>query len=444
MKRDPIAAASDPLAPHLREIRGLSRQGIGWLLCAVLPAAAWVSIAPLSSAVIAPGFVEVDLNRQPVQHVEGGIVRQVLVRDGQHVRQNEPLLVLGDVSVDAELSRLGYRVGAEQISAARLQAEQEMAPSLVFPQELQAAARRDPRLSEQMRKEQSLFQARRVALAEQLSLLRNQHGRVEQETVALRAQIAHALDSLKHQKNELETNRNLLKDGFISATRIAQLEANVADYGVKLEEKRSELARAMQRSTDTDLRSRVLEGEYQQQASEQLKETAARLSELEQELRKSKDVSARQVITAPVAGEVMGLRYTAAGSVLPPRETIAEIVPVEPRLVTQVQIRTEDINRVERGQAVDIRFTAFKYRTTSLIKGKVVYIAADTLVDRTTNAPYYRALVEADPASLKAARALKLQPGMPAEVYIRGEQRTTLQYLLEPITEVMQRAGRER
>lgn len=444
MNRASIPATSDPLAPHLREIHRLSRHGIGWLLCGVLPAAAWMAFAPLSSAVVAPGHVEVDLNRQLVQHVEGGIVQKVLIRDGQQVRQGEPLLVLGDVSVDAELNRLSYRIQAEHISAVRLEAEQDMAPSLLFPQELQSAARLDQRLSVQMQKEQSLFDARRVALAEQLTLLHSQHARVEQETVALRAQITHALESLKHQKNELETNRNLLKDGFISATRIAQLEANVADYGVKLEEKRSELARAMQRSTDTDLRSRSLEGEYRQQASEQLKETAARLSELEQELRKSKDVSARQVITAPISGEVIGLRYTSSGSVVPPRETIAEIVPVAPRLVTKVQIRTEDINRVQRGQDVDIRFTAFKYRTTSLVKGKVVYISADSLIDRTTNAPYYTALVEADPPSLKEAHDLKLQPGMPAEVYIKGEERTTLQYLLEPITEVMHRAGRER
>jgi len=130
--------------------------------------------------------------------------------------------------------------------------------------------------------------------------------------------------------------------------------------------------------------------------------------------------------------------------VIPPRETIAEIVPSASRLVTEARIRPEDINRLQRGQAAEIRFTAFRYRTTQLVHGKVIYVSADRLVDRATNMPYYSALVEADAASLASAGDLKLLAGMPAEVYIQGGERTPLQYLLEPITEVLRHAGRER
>ena len=251
-------------------------------------------------------------------------------------------------------------------------------------------------------------------------------------------------ESIKFQKVELETNRKLLNDGFISATRIAQLEGVVADYGVKLEERRSELARAQQRTVDADLRIRSLESEYRQQASDQLKVTAARLSEIEQEQRKSVDASARQVITAPASGEVIDLKYSAPGAVIAPRETIADIVPGDTRLVTEARIRTEDMNRVQKGQSADIRFTAFKYRTTKLVEGKVIYISADRLLDRATNVPYYSVLVEADPSSLARAGDMKLQAGMPAEVYIKGEERTPLQYLVEPVTQVMRHAARER
>jgi epimerase transport system membrane fusion protein len=205
-----------------------------------------------------------------------------------------------------------------------------------------------------------------------------------------------------------------MKDGFISATRITQLEATVADYGVKIEERRSELARAEQRIVDTDLRIRSLENEYRQQASDQQKVVSARLAEIEQELRKSDDASARQAIVAPARGVIMVLKFNAPGAVIPPRESVADIVPDDAKLVTEARIRPEDVNRVEAGQ------------------------------DRATSLPYYTVMVEADAASLKIAGELKLQAGMPAEVYITGELRTPLEYLFEPVTQVLRRAGRER
>ncbi len=413
------------------------------LALGVLPLAAWLALAPLASAVVAPAFVKVDLDRRPVQHAEGGTVREVLVRDGQHVRAGQPLLVLGDVSVDADMNRLTYRVAAERASVARLEAEQASAPALRWPDDVAAAARDDARVAEQLSKEQSLFTARRNALHGQTALLRAQQEKLAQEREALASQIAQAGESLRHQAAELENNRGLLKDGYISATRISQLEASVADYGVKLAERRGELARAGQRLIDTDLRIKALESEYRQQASDQLKVTSSRLSEIQQEQRKTSDASQRQVITAPAAGEVMNLRFTSPGAVVSAREPIADIVPSDARLTVEARIRTEDVARVQQGQRAEIRFTAFKARSTQLVAGTVFYVAPDRNVDRQSGAAYYVATVEADPASLADAGAGRLQAGMPAEVYFKGEERTALQYLLEPVTQVMRRAGRE-
>jgi HlyD family type I secretion membrane fusion protein len=433
-----------PLAQHLDEARRLARRAALVLVVAIVPVGAWLAFASLSAAVVASSFVKVDLDRRVVQHTEGGTVREVMVRDGQHVEKGEPLLVLGDVSVDADLNRLNYRVFVERASLARLEAEQLSAAAVAFPDDVVAAARADTRVAEQLAKERSLFGARRDALVGQSVLLRSQQAKVVQEAAALRAQIARATESLHHQREELETNRRLLKDGFISAARISQLEATVADYGVKLEEKRTDLARAEQHLLDADLRIKSLEGDYRQQASDQLKVSAAKLAELQQEQRKTVDASSRQVITAPVAGNVINLKFTTPGSVVSPREPIADIVPTNPRLVVEAHIRTEDVSRVQQGQAADIRFTAFKYRTTRLVTGKVFYVAPDRTLDRATNQPYYVALVEADAASLAQAGEVKLQAGMPAEVYIKGDERTPLQYLVEPVTQVLRRAGRER
>ena len=438
------AAPLDATTLHLADARQLSRSAALVLALGLLPALAWLSLAPLSSAVVAPAFVKVDLNRRPVQHAEGGIVREVRVRDGDRVRQGDTLLVLGDVSVDADMNRLTYRVNAERAGIARLDAEQSMATAIEWPSELSLAAAADPRLGEQIAKEKSLFAARRFALTSQSGLLRQQREKVAQELTALNAQIAQASESMALQKVDLENNRGLLKDGFIAATRITQLEAIVADYGVKLAERRSELARAEQRLLDTDLKLRSLESEYRQQASDQWKVAASRLQEIQQELRKSSDASSRQVITAPADGEVIGLKVTAPGAVIPPRETIADIVPANPKLVIEARLRTEDINRVQPGQAADIRFSAFKARTTKLVEGKVLDGSGDRIVDRDANQVYYTAQIEADARSLADAGDLKLLAGMPAEVFLKGEQRTPLQYLLEPITQVLDRAGRER
>lgn len=439
-----LPPGSDPLQPHLREAARLMSWGAGIVVFGLLPIGAWLCLAPLADAVVAQGFVKVDLNRRPVQHAEGGIVREVLVRDGQHVRQGEPMLILGDVSIDADKNRLNFRVKAERASIARLEAESTAARAITFPPDVAEAAKTDPRVAELMLKERTLFDARRDAMTGQIILLRTQREKVLQEIAALRSQVAQAAESLKFQKAELETNRGLVKDGFIAPTRLAQLEGTVADYGVKLEERRSDLARAEQRIVDTDLRARTLETDYRQQASDQLKVTSSRLSEIEQELRKSTDASARQVIVAPATGEVIDLKHPTSGSVVPPRETIADIVPADTRLVTEARIRPEDINRVRLGQVADIRFVAFKYRTTALVRGNVVYISADRLADRSSSAAYYSVLVEAESTSLQATGHPKLQAGMPAEVYIGGEQRTPLQYLLEPVTQALRHAARER
>ncbi len=439
-----IDAANDPLGRHQAEATRLGRLGLWVLLGAVLPAGLWLGLAPLTSAVVAPASVKVDLNRRPVQHVEGGIVREVLVRDGQQVKQGQPLLVLGDVAVDADRQRLDYRVMSERASEARLLAEQAMAGTVAFPPDVLAAARTDAALNAQVTRERMLFGARHDALYGQLKLLGAQRDKVEQEITALKAQIARAVEALQFQRNELDANRKLARDGFISPAKVNQLEGGIADYGVKLEERRSELARAEQRRVDIDLRMRTQESDYRQTASDQLKLASAQLTETRQEQRKSSDAWTRQVITAPADGEVMDLKYSSVGAVIPPRETIADIVPSDTRLLTEARIRPEDITRVQAGQSAEIRFTAYKYRSTKMVDAKVVYVSADRLVDRANGQPYYVAQVEADRQSLEAAGDLKLQAGMPAEVYITGDKHTPFEYLMEPVLQVLRHAGRER
>jgi HlyD family secretion protein len=435
--------AATPPRSSRDHARRMVRAGWWIVVLAVVPIGAWISLAPLSMAVVAPGFVKVDLNRRPIQHLEGGIVHSVLVRDGQRVRAGDPVLMLGDVGVDADRNRLAFRVNAERASLCRLQAEQSLAVRIDFPGDLLKAAQQDERIRQVLQKERDLFQARRNSLTSEISLLKAQRVHIEQEMSSLRAQIAHARSSLALQRNELDANRNLLRDGFISPMRISQLEAAVLDYASKLEEQNSELARAGQRLVDSDLRVKTLLNEYTQIATDQLKETAAQLAEIEQEQRKSIDAALRQVVTAPASGEVLDLKFTSPGAVVRPGEPIAEIVPSDAKLLIEAQIRPEDISNVHRGQAARVKFTSYKYRNTTMVSGKVTYVAADRLIDPVSALPYYSVMIQADPGSLHDAGDLKIQAGMPAEIYIEGSKQTALQYLVEPVMSTVRKAGRQ-
>ena len=422
----------------------LIRSGWWIILGAIVPIGVWCALAPLSMAVVAPAFVKVDLNRRPVQHLEGGIVRTVLVRDGQQVKIGEPILILGDVAVEADRNRLAFRVSAERAALARLDAEQRLATTLAFPKELLAAAAQDDRIKQALVKETALFQARHHSLASEVALMKVQRVRIEQEIVALHSQIAQAQSSLALQEKELNANRGLLKGGFISTTRVGQIEAALMDYSSKLAERRSEVARAEQRLVDSDLKIKSLQNQYMQTASDQLKETASKLNEIEQERRKSDDAAIRQVVRAPASGEVMDLKFTSPGAILRAGDSIAEIVPSDAKLMIEAQVRPEEINNVQHDQSARIKFTAFKYRNTSMVNGKVTYISADRLIDRASNLPYYSVMILADANSVQAAgNDLKLQAGMPAEVYIDGSTQTPLQYLTAPITRTLRRAGRQ-
>lgn len=423
--------------------RRLSRLGMRVFYVAMVPLAVWTCVAPLSMAVVAPAYVKVDLNRRPIQHLEGGIVRQVLVRDGQRVRAGEAVLVLGDVGVDADRNRLAYRAVVERATLARLESEQLRSASMRLPDDLLAAARGDARVEQAVAKESSLFASRRTSLDSEVALMRAQRGQVASEVESLRAQIANTERSLALQRQDLELNRGLHADKFISSAKLGQLEASVADYAAKVDERRSELARAGQRIADIDLRIRSLQNAYMQSASDEVKASVARLTDIDQEMRKTNDAASRQVVVAPASGEIIDLKFTSPGAILRPGDSIAEIVPSDARLMLEAHIRPEEINHVVLRQKARIKFTALKYRAAPMVEGEVTYISADRLVDKATGLAYFSVLVAADKGSLDAAREIKLQAGMSAEVYIDGATQTPLQYLVEPVMSTIRKAGRQ-
>jgi HlyD family type I secretion membrane fusion protein len=418
----------------LEDIKVVVRTGVLVICAAVIGFAIWAYFAPLSGAVIAQGFVKVDLNRKVVQHQEGGIVRAIRVRDGDRVDQGQELVLLDDVRIDAQLDLLRTQLDAERAKAARLEAERTMAARPVFPTDLVK--------KEFVAREEALFRARREALDSQIAVLRRQIRETVEEANALAEQIAAEDRALKLQKDELAANERLLEQGYVQKTRLLTLQRAVAEYEARHGERRAELSKARQRASELEFRILSMRNTYVQTATDELKESTAKMFDLEDRIRPSRDASERQKITAPIAGEVVGLRVFNAGSVIGPREVLLEIVPHEKRLIVEARIRPEDINHVRPGSEADVRLTAYQSRTTPLVPGSVTYVSGDRLVDQPTGHAYYIVHIDVPEKALGTAN-LRLQAGMPAEVFIRTDSRTALDYLLAPVTSYLRRAMRE-
>lgn len=427
---------------HADSPKRLIRAGLIAVVLLVLMITAWVTMAPLSGAAIAPGVVKVDMNRKTVQHQEGGIVSEILVRDGSKVKAGDTLVVLKDVRVDASNELVQTQLDAEVAKSARLFAEQSWAREVTFPPELAARAE-EPRVGELLERERLLFRARRDAYNSQFTLIQAQIRETEAEIGARNQQLKSDSKAIGLQKEELAANEALVHDGFVSKTRLLELQRSQAEMESRRGENLSELARAKQKVADLQLRAETLRSTFMQEAASELRQTTANVFDLRQRLRPAQDAEQRQRIAAPIDGEVVDMKITSVGAVIAPREPILDIVPADADLIIEARVQPKDISSLHEGAEADVRLTSFRRRLTPVVPGEVSYISADRLEDKANNTYYYVAHVKVTPEALRDAGDLWLQAGMPADVYIKTTDRTALQYFLDPIVGFLQRSLRE-
>ncbi len=420
-------------------LRRQARYALIPLATAVGLLALWSVTAPLSGAIIAAGKLKAELNRKTVQHQEGGIVSEILVRDGERVLAGQPLLVVGDVGNDAELSLLLDQRGAELIRNARASAEAMLASTFGPPAETADS----PRAADHFTRESALFEARRRTLDEQVESLTSQIRDAQGQAAALTRQIAATGVSAKLASEELQLNEKLVRDGFVQRTRLLQLQREESDYRSRLSENQSDLAAARQRVGELQARIAQARNQYQQQATDEEKESAARMRELDERLRPSRDQVERQYVRAPVDGRVMALRVTSVGEVIGPRDPLLDIVPTQEKLVVEANIRPQDINHVREDSAAEVRLSAFDARTTPLLPSKVVFVSPDRITAPETGQSWFVATVEVDAAALKNHPEIRLHAGMPAELFVTTPERTLFQYLAKPFTAFAAKAMRE-
>ena len=404
--------------------------------------ALWATLAPLSGAVIGIGQVKVDLNRKTVQHLEGGIVSEILVRDGDHVEAGQPLILLEDARVDASVDVVQGLLDAELAKLARLAAERDGLEEIAFPAALADRAG-DEKVAELIRTETNFFRTRRDAMRQQLELLQQQsrEARKEIESLQMRANAEAAASDLLEQ--EITANEALEQKQYVQKTHILDLRRGIEDYKARRGEHLADMARAGQKITDLQLRMAGVRDNYLKEATEGLTAAQARIFDLQERLRPSRDAQRRLHIVAPISGTIVDMKVFTVGGVIAPREPLMDIVPDQNDLIVESRINLEDIDDVRVGQEADVRLSAYKRRTTPLVVGRVSYVSADRLTSPDGTTSFYLTRVTVSREALAEAGDIALHPGMPAEVFIKTAERTALDYMLAPLTNVLRRSFRE-
>jgi epimerase transport system membrane fusion protein len=398
----------------------------------------WAYLAPIDGAAMAPGFVAVKSHKKTVQHLDGGIVSQLLVKDGDIVKEGDLLLMLDGTENKAQLEIARGQFITLTAQVARLNAERDGNKSITYPGTLDNAA--DVRISEAKKTENQLFVARRNAHEGEMAVLKQRVGQLNSKIDGFKGQRKSKQDLVASYSEEARDLKELLAEGFADKQRLRDMERSYMLNSGEISALSSEIAASEIQIGETKLEILQLEKKFQEDVSTKLSEVQTNLYDVTQRMIATKDKVVRIDIKAPVAGRVMGMDMHTVGGVILPGHPILDIVPQKEELIVDAQVSPLDIDRVSVGLIAEVRFTAFTQAITPVIEGKVIHISADRLIEEKTGAPYYQAHIELTPESYQKMAHLELVPGMPVEVLIKTGERTVFQYLTKPISNAFARA----
>ncbi len=401
----------------------------------------WSVFAPFEGAVLTAGTVSVESNQQAVQHLEGGIVREIFVRESDAVTEGQKLLSLDATSTGASLQSLEARLFGLLGNEARLLAERDGKSTLTLRPGFEDLAGR-PDVEAVLASQKSLMTARSNNLGTQGTILRQRIDQLNTRIAGMQNEITAKDDQIALVEDEISRFETLMERGQAVITRVLALKrdrarlqgekeallSDIAATRVQVGEARSEIARLDQDNTETLLT--------------ELRDVQTQISELTEERTALVDRSGRLDITAPRSGRVIGIRAHTVGGVIRPSEPIMYIVPENDRLVARVRISPADIDKISVGQPAQLRFSAFNQDETPQFAGTVLSVSADAITDEVTGAPYFEAMVEIPDEALASSK-FQLLPGMPVEAMLRTESRNVLSYLVKPLTDSVSRTFRE-
>jgi HlyD family secretion protein len=437
MYAPPIVAATP-----MPRIRNLVLAGglIGGVF--VLGGGVWATLAPLESAVSSSGVVEVESSRKTVQHLEGGIVGAILVRDGEKVTAGQPLIRLDDTKARTTLGALQGQMWDAQAREARLIAERDGADRPSYPESLTRRAN-EPGVAAVIAGQDKVFQTRRELQGSKIDMIRKRMLATDQEIVGLRAQEAAATQRTALINEEIKGIKELVAKGLERKPRLLGLQRDLADIEGRHGDIVAQIARAQQTIAESQVNIINTRNDAQNEVAGQLSDTQKQTHELGQQMQAATDVLARIDIRAPQDGVVTDLQIHTPGGVITAGEKLLDLVPGD-KVIVSVQIRPEDIDVVRTGLPALVRLLPYKTRRTPPIDAKLIYVSADRLVDKATNQPYYAGKIRVDEDKLAALGDVEMLPGMPAEVSIKTGKTTPAVYALSPILDSFHRAFGEK
>lgn len=403
----------------------------------------WAVFTSIAGAVVASGRVEVEQNRQIVQHPDGGVVAKIYVKDGDSVAAGETL-----ISLDGELLASEYTIVEGQFfeilaRRGRLEAERDDVENIKFPEALVASALSNPDHADLIDGQTRLFAARRETLTKSLEQLAKRRDQTLSQIDGIDAQLVALERQVALIEEELTDQRTLLDRGLAQASRVLSLEREAARLSGQVGELQGSRAQSEGRVTEIDLERLRLASQRREEAETELRDIGYRALELAERRRSLAGQIERLAIRAPVSGIVYAMAVTTPRSVIRAAEPVLYLVPQDRPLVISAQISPINIDEIHVGQPVIVRFSAFASRTTPELGGQVARISADAMTDEASQASYFRAEVVVDEGEIDRLGALTLLPGMPAEIYIRTGERSPMAYLLKPFIDYFNRAFRE-
>ena len=423
---------------------GPLRWGLTVLLLGFGGFAAWAAFAPLDAGVTAEATVQVAGNRKSVQHLEGGTVDELLVREGDLVEQGQVLVRLNATRALAEQGVVSAQYIIAKATEARLLAERDGADNIEIDPELAERFKDDQRLERAVTSQERLFRTRRDALEGEIAILRENLAGAEQQLEGLEQVQKSRKSQIAYINRELKGVRELAKEGYLPRNRMFELERDAAQLQAALSNDVVEAGRTRNQIAELKLRILQRHQDYQKEVQSQLSDVQKEASALRDRL-SALDYTVREtVIRAPISGYVQNLNVHTVGGVIGPGTLLMEVVPVDASYLVQARVPVQSIDRVTPGLDVDITFPALNQRTIPNIPGTVLTISADRLVDEATNMPYYLAQVEVTPEGVETLKNETIRAGMPAAVLIRLGERTMLNYLLKPFLERLDRSFKER
>jgi HlyD family type I secretion membrane fusion protein len=402
----------------------------------------WAVTAPISGAVVASGVVQASGQNKVIDHLEGGIVASIPVKEGQAVEAGEILLVVDTTRIAADRNRLNVASIAATAQLARAAAERDGASDLRFAPTLIAAASVSG-VKNDLEEQQKEFANRLQRHQAEMAAIGERVGAAKEEIAGLEIQKKSEEQKLLVLREELQDKGELLAKGLTSRSEVNALRRAEADslgtagsIVASIGERKSTIAELLQEEAS-------LEAKRREAASAEVNELTAKIGDLREQLRSQEDVLSRSVIRAPDAGVIVKLAKNTVGSVLRPGEIVAELLPTGRELLIEARIPPRDIDLVKVGQEANLRLVALNARTTPDVAGEVTYVSADRLLDTTTNEPYYTARLKLADALPDGVLPDQIQPGMPVDAFIKTEERTFLEYLVRPIQDSFAKAFRE-